>query len=294
MKYGLVSIDYGSVNLGNRLIEYALKELLDLGEPAVKVSMFSVPTEEQIEQLGACDFVLLPGSTILSKGPGQSLALQCLPQIKAKCPVFCVGASGWAPDHPYYTEIMSYITPPIGVRDPETEAACKTMQAETVLTGCPTLFLPDKVVQPPKSPYTIIGFARDGWDWQDRFFNGLSDNLVAALQEPEVEYGLARRHTGETFDYEDPGLVMDRYAGCEAVYTGRLHGILPAMSQDKPVCFFGHKRDSRFSLLECLGIPINPIHGDVELRLMKSKTYDDAVQTLWENFNIWGVRVGLL
>ena len=60
MQYGLISIDSKeSVNLGNRLIEYAVRKMFNLTLPAEKISMFKIPTEEEIERLNKMDFVLV-------------------------------------------------------------------------------------------------------------------------------------------------------------------------------------------------------------------------------------------
>ena len=135
LNYSLISIS-GSVNDGNRLIEYALLALLNLPMPTITVSMFKLPEEEEIDRINQTDFCLLPGSTILAKNAGDSLAMSVLFRIKV--PKLCVGASVWEPRYPAYIEILEHITPPIGCRDPHTLKIIQDLGFTGILTGCPT------------------------------------------------------------------------------------------------------------------------------------------------------------
>ena len=285
-RYGMFSIDSKeSVNLGNRLIEYAVKKVLKLGEPAVKVSMFKIPSPEEIQQLNSCGFVLLPGSTILADGPGQGEALACLKAIRV--PKFCVGASGWGPKLKPNLEAIKRITPPIGCRDPQILEVCKDLGVEAMLVGCPTAYLPFEDSTLPEIPYSIIGFARDELKWQQLALEGVPGIKYASLQEPYFEKGFAACITDKFFDYNDPRLVMKHYGRCHAVYTGRLHGLLPALSQQKPVSFFGHQDDSRFTLIRHLGIKIKSMNGRSDLQLTDPEKYIHKLDELKYDFSLW-------
>jgi len=284
MKYGILTIDYKNVNLGNRLIEYALRTLLNLPAPSVSVSMFSYPSEDQIAALNKCDFVLLPGSTILAKGSGQGEATACLSRIHV--PKFCVGASYWSPNFPLNEGILKHITPPIGVRDPDTFNACSCVGADAMLVGCPTAYVP-KIEIGTKPPYSIIGFARTNIDTQVNLLSKVPGMCFASIQEQNFELPIAKRLTPHVIQYDNSAAVYQCYAGAAAVYTGRLHSILPALSQHKPVFFFGDIADSRFSLLKMYGVTVNPITYNEPFVLTYSNVYTSALETTKATFYQW-------
>lgn len=290
MKYGIITIDTPGSNRGNRLIEYAAKKVLNLPEPSVAIPMFVKPDRSLIDLINQCDFVLLPGATILAKGKGQGETMDSLKKIKP--PKFCIGAAGWHPPFKLNIKAMKRIDGPLGVRDLYTYDQCKKEGISVRLVGCPTMLLP-AVTGRATIPYDIIGFARKYVEWQvESFFKPLALNrgkkLVASLQEVSHELPIARRITEHVFNYDDPAEVMRRYAEADFVYTGRLHGVLPAISQKKPVIFFGDPDDSRFTLLTCLGVPVNTPGGDPRtFESADSGVYDEKVRIFKDELTGW-------
>jgi hypothetical protein len=284
MKYGILTIDTPNANLGNRLIEYAVKTLANLPAPAVAVSMFEYPSAQEIVELNKCDFVLLPGSTILATGQGQGEATAALSKIKV--PKFCTAASFWGPTYPLNKEILKYITPPIGVRDPATLAACRNLGISAILVGCPTAYFPKRKWSSP-IPYNIVGFARTHVPWQLSCLSKIPGKIVASIQERHFELPMAIGLHADAIYYDNPDEVMNVYAGTQAVYTGRLHSVLPALSQDKPVYFFGDPADSRFSLLDLFGIIINPLGKTAPMTLQNPSTYRSIVDATKSAFMYW-------
>lgn len=291
MKYGLISIDMGSVNLGNRLIEYATQKVLNLPDPAIKISMFKTPTEEEIVKLNKMNFVLVPGSTALAHGAGQSEALDYVARISV--PVFCVGVSGWAPAFHYHTHAIRYMTPPLGVRDPLTLKKCHKYQVRAYMVGCTTMHLPKiNDATKPSVEFTCIGFSRENQEWQHEMFRIHSDNrrYVSMIQEGTgIEPHLSREFSKEEdrISYSNPEEVMNYYARCTDVITGRLHGVLPAMSQHKPVAFFGDFYDSRFSLLRFIGIKISYYNKMHYIEFVSPDKYINNIKILREALDEW-------
>ena len=80
---------------------------------------------------------------------------------------------------------------------------------------------------------------------------------------------------------------MKHYGRCHAVYTGRLHGLLPALSQQKPVSCFGHQDDSRFTLIRHLGIKIKSMNGRSDLQLTDPEKYIHKLDELKYDFSLW-------
>ena len=282
MKYSILSINKGSCNQGNRLIEFALKALLGLPDPAVELSMFVIPNEDEIYKINKTDFLLLPGSTILAGDSGQSLAMACLQKVKI--PILAVGCSGWEPYYSYQPEYLKYIQEPIGVRDPHALGYCEKHGKKAWLVGCPTLFLPP--LHFSTKGFSIVGFSRYDHQWQYDLLKRIPGNIVCSVQEPSAECHLARSLSLNSFDYSNPVAVMNHYAECKAVYTGRIHGALPAISQGKKVCFFGKPEDSRYSLLTYLGIKIIPIGiSNPDLELQEANKF--KIEGLQKNFYDW-------
>lgn len=279
MRYSIFSIDMGSVNLGNRLIEYSLLKLLELPKPEVKISMFCKPSKEGIESINQTEFLLLPGSTILAGDAMQSQALSCLSEIKV--PVYCFGASGWEPYYKYNPEYLKNMTQPIGVRDPHALDFCLSQNVEAVLVGCPTMHMPNFSITVPEE-YNVVGFARDNHGWQKTYLSDI-EHRKCAIQEPIREGTLAGQLSQKgVFSYDNPNEVFKIYSKALRVYTGRLHGALPAASQRKPVYFFGAKKDSRFTLLDYIGIRVHEMNDNVELDLDVANA--ERMRQLKDNF----------
>ena len=290
MIYGILTIDTLTSNRGNRLIEYAIKKVLGLPELVVSISMFVKPSRAQINQLNQCVFVLLPGATILAKGKGQGEAMNSLKKIKS--PKFCVGAGGWHPSFKLNFKAMKHIDGPLGIRDLHTYDQCKEAKIPVQFVGCPTMLL-SEINNRSTIPYNIIGFARGFITWQvNNLFKPLSDTcdkkIVASLQEVKNELPIAEQITDHIFDYDDPVDVMRHYAETDFVCTGRLHGVLPAISQKKSVMFFGDPNDSRFTLLSYLGVPINKIGTDPQkFKSVDSNIYDKNLNMLKDELVEW-------
>ncbi|MCD6487461.1 MAG: polysaccharide pyruvyl transferase family protein [Syntrophobacterales bacterium] len=285
-----MTIDTPESNRGNRLIEYAIKKVLGLPEPSVSIPMFVNPRRFQIDQINQCDFILLPGATILAKGKGQGEAMNSLKKMKP--PKFCIGAGGWHPLFKLNFKAMKHIDGSLGIRDLHTYDQCKKAGVPVKFIGCPTMLLPE-VKESSVIPYDIIGFARKYVDWQiNDLFKPLSVNrdkrLVASLQEAACELPIAQQITKHVFNYDDPADVMRQYAGADFVCTGRLHGVLPAISQKKPVIFFGNPNDKRFTLLSYLGVPVNELGSDpLKFKPVNSSVYSKNLSTLRDKLNEW-------
>jgi len=284
MKWGILTIDTPSSNRGNRFIEYSVRTLLGLPPPSVSVPMFSVPTSDNIDNLNSCDFVILPGSTILADGKKQGEAMESLQHVSV--PKFCIAAGSWEPQYKLNKRILPCLTEPIGIRDPVTYNQVLKLGYKCIFTGCPTAYL-DKLSVTSKK-FAVVGFARKWSAWQGAYFSSLQGPLVAAVQEERAELSAGKKLASSVFTYEDPCEVVTKYAESTMVITGRLHGVLPAMSQEKPVVFFGDAADSRFSLLTRLGIKINKIGSDWrKFTVNYPKEYTPKVAALKRNFLSW-------
>lgn len=289
IRYGMPFIDAG-INLGNRLIEYALRTMLNLPQPNVGCNSMFRPIADDVAALynSDCEFVLLPGSTILADGPGQSEAMHSLHKIKV--PIYCTAASGWGPGIPYHgREVLDRITPPIGARDPHTLAYLEGLGIPAILVGCPTAYMP---LHTTEKTNVILGYGRSCVPWQQELFDGIARNAwfnnsraYVAVQEMAFDGRYAKEAKLDFFTYDNPSNVYAEFAKAELVVTGRLHGLLPAMSQRCRVAFFGDKADSRFSLLEYLGVPMTEYGKEPWAVTLRS--YMPRLSELQKNFFAW-------
>jgi hypothetical protein len=247
--------------------------------------MFSALSAESVEQLNSCDYVLLPGATILADAPGQGEAMSDLGRITV--PVFCVAAGGWEP-MPYNEKALRLITPPLGVRDLKTLAVCERLGIPAMMVGCPTAYLPKREAPEIGS---VVGFARRHWAWQGEMLKQYCDaTTLAACQECvpiSYEDEIISVLGVKKFRYDDPSAVIQTYASATRVVTGRLHGVLPAMSQKKPVAFFGDLADSRFTLLQHLGVPVHPIGASMQLAFAMPEEYEGRVAATESVYREW-------
>ena len=291
MKYGLITIDTPSSNRGNRLIEWALKRVLDLPEPSVIAPMFAPLTDEAVEQMNECDFVLLAGSTILADAAGNSDAMRSLHRLTV--PVFCASGSGWAPYAAYLPyEVLRHITAPIGVRDPHALAYCEGIGLRAEMVGCPTAYVEEvEQVEGTYDSIVVLGYGRTNLDWQRNLFSQIHNvsQVIVGIQEQAFELPLAKEDGLAAFSYDCGETVYKMFSWCSRIFTGRLHGALPAMSQRLPVCFFGDKEDSRFSLLKHLGVPVHPMQGDIP-KPTHPREYKEPLAKMKASFLSWASR----
>jgi hypothetical protein len=296
VKYGLITIDAASGdyrNFGNKLIVWSLLRELNLPDPYVTVSMFSNLSDFYIDELNKCDFVIIPGSTVFAKDKNNSNAMLFLDRIRVNKICFC--ASGWAPYYEYNIDAIKNVTPPVGCRDPETLSICNSLGIPAVLVGCPTMYIPtfSKPYEHGFDVDNVFGFCRNKKSYQVDFFKKICGSSVAAIQELS-DRKVADASGISSFTYNIPDVVMCFLSRCCNVYSGRLHSILPAISQNKNFMFFGDDRDSRFSLLSYIGVTIHRISDNMLPVLQNCSTVYERVQELYYNFTnfskVYGIK----
>lgn len=262
MNYSLVTIATPGANQGNLLIEKSLNKVLDLPAPKYAFSMFSRLSDEDIDKINSTDFVLCAGSTIFAKASGNSDALADFGKVSV--PKFCASASGWSPKFPVYKEALKLFDGPIGARDPHIAGVCKELGKEHIFTGCPTAYLPLEN-ELRREDLCIVGYGRENSGTQLKVFRefGKKFKLFSSIQESGYCGKLAETLGVLSFSYSRYEQAYKNYRKATLVVTGRLHGVLPALSQRTPVLFFGDNRDSRFTLLSYLGVPTFSLTADL-------------------------------
>ncbi len=279
LKYAWSSIAQSARNYGNMLIEWALQQALGLPEPLLTFDSFKGVGPDVIDRINRdCLFVLSPGCTALQRG--QNEAYKDFDRITVPKP--CFGGSLWmgrrhslrgrvrsllkgggGPSGVIDLSVARNLSMPIGSRDTFTHETLSAAGLASRLIGCPTLLSPRplKSWNPPQGRKLALSLARGNIMAQYRLIRRLRrDWEISLLVHEPYEATLAAMVGGiRVVAYQSASQYMEEYGQADLVITGRLHGALPAIRQGTPVIFYGDPSDTRFTLLNFLGLPINPL-----------------------------------
>ncbi len=249
-------------NLGNYLIEYCLKRVLQLPEPYLTIDVLRT---EFPKRLDGYQFIVNPGTTTLYQSPRLDTAFEKL--MPGKIPIICFGASIWYRwysdrqnellDEEKLTQIARKMRYPIGCRDLFTYELLHRNGVKAEFIGCPTLFCQGHTTA---NGYIAFSFGRDNLPEQIKLLRHLTKKQsikVLIHRSGEEEYCRGLR----VEIIKDLSQFLSVYYGAKYVISGRLHGALPGISAHKPVFYFQGipHFDSRLTLLSYLGLPIQTI-----------------------------------
>lgn len=252
----LLSIASGCRNRGNLIIEYATRQVLDSAEVDVEVSAHRTMTATSIAAVNACSALILPGATLLQ--PEDHPAARQLVDIT--CPILPIGVALRSRRGIADVSVARHFTIPVGSRDPFTHQSLRRSGVASHLVGCQTL---------------LLGRANN---WQRRegpIVASLGLGLQSKLREcvtacAEVDETIVLNHAPgaqphpfsgprlQVVDMESAASAFELYRKASVVVTGRIHALLTCVMLGTPVVFFGGWFDSRYSLVQYLGVPIEP------------------------------------
>ncbi|MEP6687300.1 MAG: polysaccharide pyruvyl transferase family protein [Gemmatimonadales bacterium] len=241
-------------NYGNRLIEHCLRPLLRLESAEFPINAYQPLSQEQIEEVNACDYVVWPGCTLIQRKehPGMEQLQYATP------PIFCFGAAFFTRlpfPNPQYCRRLER---PVGARDSFTHGRLRWYGIESAFIGCPTMFAGSATEwkRPGEGP-VVFCFGRKDMDLQLKVFDQIRQErpTVVVIQEEKQ-----RRYCPpgtNVLEYDDVDKVIAAYATASVVVTGRLHAALPAIVSGTPVVFSQRVHDSRIRLLKDIGLQIH-------------------------------------
>lgn len=259
---GLFSITPNCVNRGNLIIEHAARTILAC-DSFVEIDAHQPLTDADVDALNACRAAVFPGATLLQ--PEDHASMQSLDRLRI--PIVALGSAlrslSGVPD----LDVARRLGTIAGSRDPFTHQALTDAGIESRMIGCPVLLL-----------------ARaDRWEPRDGpivYSLGLGDQRpleACAIACAEVAPTVLLLHAPERQRLDAPGLASVELESAEqaialirsasVVVTSRMHAYLTAMLFGVPAIFVGGWYDSRYSLLEFLGVPIEPPMPNRILRL---------------------------
>lgn len=260
---GLFSITPNCVNRGNLIIEHAARTILDC-ESFVEIDAHQPISDDDANALNACRAAVFPGATLLQ--PDDHPSMQQLERVHV--PIVALGSAlrslSGVPD----LTVARRLGTIIGSRDPFTHQALTDAGIESRLVGCPVL---------------LLGRA-DRWEPRDGpivYSLGLGDQrplAECAIACSEVAPTILLLHAPErqrlenaeqltSIELESAEQAFDIIRNASVVITSRMHAYLTAMLFGVPAIFVGGWYDSRYSMLEYLGVPIEPPMPNRILRL---------------------------
>ena len=247
-----LSISKGCENKGNLLIEHALKKLLKLERVAVTPSAFCDLTPAMISRVNSCRVLLLPGSTLLD--PGEYPALDALGRIS--CNKLAIGVAFCSHDGKVDLSVARGIDLPIGSRDPFTHRRLRAAGIESEFVGCPTLFLGRASTWKHNAGPVVISLGLGTQRELQECVKACArfGDVVLVEHVPRLQPMFPLPERVRRVAISSAAQAIELYAAAGTVLTGRLHAFLTCLSLGVPVMFFGAWSDSRFSLLEYLGV----------------------------------------
>lgn len=262
MKYAWTSITKSCTNAGNFLIEYNLKKILEekgIREPAVVLDAFD-NTRNDLDKLKGVDFIFVPGCTTLSTHHYPALK-KIIEDDGLSLPIYNIGAAFFGQPHEDSIALLKRYFSPIGTRDPLSDEYLKKHDIETMLIGCPTLFSGKaESLAINDSNKVLFVFGLNHFDEQIELVKKIiaAGYRVTTIAQEKHQVEIAAKAGIEILDYS-PEALISAINESRIVVTGRLHAALPAIACGIPVYFINTLKDSRFSLLEYLGLKLNSI-----------------------------------
>lgn len=256
-RHGLLAITPRCVNRGNLLIEHAVRRILDLGRSLVEVDAHRPLTRARAAALNRCRAVVLPGATLLQ--PEDHPAVERLAWVRV--PLLALGTAlrslSGIPD----LAVARRIGTVIGSRDPFTHQALTDAGLPSRLVGCPVLLLAAAPGWRPRQGPIVFSLGLG-----DQQAQAACARTCAAMA-PTVQLLHAPQRQGSAIPegaatavvaLDSAEQALDLIRGASVVVTGRMHAYLVALLFGVPAIFLGGWYDSRYSLLEYLGVPIEP------------------------------------
>lgn len=256
---GWISLRHKTKNLGNSFIDDATWALLDRPD-RISASAFEPMIEREIVALSASNTVVLPGATLLDVGE-HPIALG-LERISA--PKLALGVAFCATDARTNLAVAEAIGQPIGSRDPFTHERLLHAGLDSELVGCTTLTIGEAERWRDPTGYVVCSLGVGPQADLARCVKAIAHRhpVIIAEHAPSLQ---ARFALDADVRWEAPDSlesIKALYAAAAAVVTGRIHGALPAIALGVRTLFFSDWRDSRYSLLDAMGVSVHPGQPD--------------------------------
>jgi hypothetical protein len=274
----LISIASGCVNRGNLIIECMTRRVLSLDDSTLMVDAYQPLGTRELDEVNACDVLVLPGATLLQ--PGDHAAMEQLERVR--CPIFALGSALRSPLDLPDVSVARALGTTIGSRDPFTHKALQSRGIGTVLVGCQTLFLARACQWKNRSGPIVFCPGLGDQSLQDACMFACAElaPTIVLCHAPAVQYAAVSDHPGlSQVALDDAEHAFALFGSASVVVTGRLHALLCCVALGTPVIFIGGWYDSRYSMLDLLGVSVEPPVAKRVQRLVEKVAGGDRLST---------------
>jgi hypothetical protein len=253
-RFSLLSITRHCVNRGNLIIEFAARRALGKIDFDLEFDAYQRLTQKHIAYINRSEALVLPGATLLQ--PGDHAALESLAKIRV--PLLAIGTALRSLSDRPDLEVARRFKLPIGSRDPFTHDALSAAGIPSQLVGCPTLLLGRTEHWRPRAGSIIFAPGLGPQEPLRQCMLACAElGPTIFLQHAPAKQRLNVDHENlstATFDVAEQALAL--ISSASVVVTSRIHAFLTALVHGVPALFLGPWYDSRYTLLEFLGVPM--------------------------------------
>jgi hypothetical protein len=232
------------VNRGNVLIERSTLRVLGLRPDTPRFSVFQRISNDLLARINENDYLIVTGCTTLQDHEEHQACFDAQFE-KITIPKICFGgAFCCSTEDTPSLRIAEMYDLPIGARDPWTFQYLSSKGIDCELIGCPTI---------------LEGADRHDWipDFDGEVLISSTPIVIGWQSDPQANR-VVRYISHDVMSAGDNILEDCVFDRANLVITSRLHAALPAISRGVKVKFYWTDYgESRFSLLEFLGIPLN-------------------------------------
>jgi hypothetical protein len=213
-------------------------------------------TARDIAAVNACSALILPGATLLQP-EDHPVARQL---VSITCPILPIGVALRSRLGRADVSVARRFTIPVGSRDPFTHQSLRRSGIASYLVGCQTLLLGRADTwQRREGPIVAsLGLGMQSTLRQCVTACAEIDETIVLNHAPGAQPHPFSGPRLQVLDMDSAASAFDLYGKASVVVTGRIHALLTCIMLGTPVVFFGGWCDSRYSLVQYLGVPIEP------------------------------------
>jgi hypothetical protein len=244
------------INRGNIVIEAATQQILGLEASTLNVNAHSRISSHNLKRINRSQALILPGATLLQ--PGDHAAAADLPAVKV--PIVALGVALRSRLDLINLKVARQIKLPIGSRDPFTHQALCSHGLRSHLVGCQTLLLGQASRWQERKGPILFCPGLGSIQPQEDCIQACADigKTIVLCHAPAIQTYNSRHPNVDVVPLEGLDQFLCLIESASVVVTGRIHGLLMSLVKGTPAVFLGGWYDSRYSLLDFLGVAVEP------------------------------------
>jgi hypothetical protein len=252
----ILGITRRCINRGNLIIEHATRQVLGETYFTQEFDAHQPLTAFDVASINESRALVLPGATLLQ--PGDHPAMECLPFVTV--PILGLGVALRSAAHVSRLELAMQISTTIGSRDPFTHQSLIAAGRASRLVGCQTLLLGRGESWIRQNGPIVVSLGLGCQPQLELCVAACAamGPTIQLLHAPDAQPARSRSTDLRVLPLESATQAFDLIRTASVVVTGRIHAYLTSLVLGVPAIFLGGWYDSRYTLLEELGVPIEP------------------------------------